>query len=593
MPTTRRTSLRVTSTGNTSLSAVSPVCSARSPAHPRARSSRTRGRSRSTSVGQLDDTEGESDNESRYDGESGTETENRSRSASQARAENEKKGRERGLTIGQGCSRYCEGCLRGKKLASPCLYLTDKRYVTFNPQIFNVVRINDTEESITLDMGITFEWHDPEVAKEARHQRKVRGGNGSLPRFSSHPYILRIQGNNEGMELWPETDGGAQIAPGDHFFDPAWKIQNSSETTIIKNITNVWDAEYGHVHQFIHLVATFPQPLNLSTFPFDIQTIAAQITTEHPSKYMELVRDEKRPPKIYITENSEWYVTRENIDPNSDSQDRICQLFFQNEDKWESRKNIQPGSSSGTAMASSGLSYAQAQLQFRVQRKHGWYIYQLFLVCFLVVLASFSGFALTSEESSNGGNTSNNNDIMICNSNHAATPLNDRLSIVFTTWLLLISLKFVVSDRLPKINYLTLLDYYINATYCLMIFMVVYFTAIHLYLIHHDCDSVITEGDSYLLLLRHLDPVLDIFGYILPEGVLYIFKTMGNGEGYWMFILLTFWMMLHAVMLICLFFVSWRQYTSDIFRWSKYITEKARELWTCIHNIYKEITSLD
>ena len=44
--------------------------------------------------------------------------------------------------------------------------------------------------------------------------------------------------------------------------------------------------------------------------------------------------------------------------------------------------------------------------------------------------------------------------------------------IVYRTWLLLISLKFVVGDRLPKIAYLTIMDMYMIFSYVMMMALI-------------------------------------------------------------------------------------------------------------------------
>ena len=45
-------------------------------------------------------------------------------------------------------------------------------------------------------------------------------------------------------------------------------------------------------------------------------------------------------------------------------------------------------------------------------------------------------------------------------------------SVLYSTWLLLISLKFIIADRIPKIAYLTALDWYLLYSYCVMMLLV-------------------------------------------------------------------------------------------------------------------------
>lgn len=46
--------------------------------------------------------------------------------------------------------------------------------------------------------------------------------------------------------------------------------------------------------------------------------------------------------------------------------------------------------------------------------------------------------------------------------------------LLYSTWLMLISLKFIISDRLPKISYFSTLDYYINFSYLIMVFLIIH-----------------------------------------------------------------------------------------------------------------------
>lgn len=65
---------------------------------------------------------------------------------------------------------------------------------------------------------------------------------------------------------------------------------------------------------------------------------------------------------------------------------------------------------------------------------------------------------------------------------------------------MLISLKFIISDRLPKISYFSKLDYYINCSYLIMVLLIIYVC------IHEDTGrvnyfeiSTIREADMFVL----------------------------------------------------------------------------------------------
>ncbi len=91
--------------------------------------------------------------------------------------------------------------------------------------------------------------------------------------------------------------------------------------------------------------------------------------------------------------------------------------------------------------------------------------------------------------------------------------------LLIRTWLLLISLKFVISDRLPKISYLTILDYYLFTTYLIMIVLIM-----------HVCSmSLVTTG-------------------LLKQGFFSTFFY--DNEAYFSVRLFTSWILLHIILSI-------------------------------------------
>ncbi|CAN0023877.1 unnamed protein product, partial [Ectocarpus fasciculatus] len=186
---------------------------------------------------------------------------------------------------------------------------------------------------------------------------------------------------------------------------------------IIKSICMVIDPAVGKVHNYIHLVATIHHELDMRRFPFDSQEFIISIRSEHSDKVMQFIRFlDKREPKIFHVKTTEWIVQQ----PLS--------LIFEDDNP----------------VAASGARYVCAQFTFRAVRKPEWYIYNVLLTSWLIVTASFSVFFIPEEN------------------------ISERLGMIFTTWLLLISLKFVVADRLPKIAYLTIMDMYMIFSYVMM-----------------------------------------------------------------------------------------------------------------------------
>lgn len=286
--------------------------------------------------------------------------------------------------------------------------------VETNIQIFRLHKIDNSSEELTVDFGITFMWKDPYLAE------KANGIN-----FTSHPSIFLYKNDPniiyKEFRLWP-----SDLELGVSVFDPAWKIQNASSFTIIKSISLLKDPSSGLVHNFIHLNAIIHHTLDMRSFPFDSQDFSIVLRSEHPKNVMKFCPfQDKRKTKVFDPVTSEWLITGE------------IELDFS-----ESKND------NNQARAASGTAYASMSFKFSAQRKPEWYIINIVLTSFLIVVSSFSVFFV---DPSN---------------------LAERLSIPCTAWLLLISLKFIISDHLPKISYLTTLDRYLLVSYGLMLALV-------------------------------------------------------------------------------------------------------------------------
>lgn len=185
-----------------------------------------------------------------------------------------------------------------KQIGSQDPTTTTKIYVQVNIQIFRILYIDDSTETVTLDMGISFMWEDPHVAW------RCNGVN-----FSSHPHISRHKKDIHTMinpQLWPND-----YQPGVGAFGPAWKIDNSSDTRIIKKVCMVLDPSIGCVHQYIHLVTNIHHPLDMKKFPIDVQNFCFHLRSEHTMRVMEFVPYQSRKPKIFNNDTSEWVIINE------------------------------------------------------------------------------------------------------------------------------------------------------------------------------------------------------------------------------------------------------------------------------------------
>jgi hypothetical protein len=167
--------------------------------------------------------------------------------------------------------------------------------VQINVQVFKVLSIDTSNETISLDLGLSFMWIDPYLREFYPTQY-----------FSTHPGLSRLKGFHSAQE-WPSG-----LLPGVGAFDPFWKIQNCVKMNVIKSITMVNDPSLGKVHNFTHVVTTVHHPLQMKNFPFDTQSFMIFIRTEHETKVMRFTEFGDREPKIFDCDTTEWRL-KDNI----------------------------------------------------------------------------------------------------------------------------------------------------------------------------------------------------------------------------------------------------------------------------------------
>jgi len=90
-------------------------------------------------------------------------------------------------------------------------------------------------------------------------------------------------------------------------------------------------------------------------------------------------------------------------------------------------------------------------IRLRVERQPGYYGSSIILPNFLIIAVAISGFTIPidSEEA-----------------------VADRLSVSVTLMLTAVAFKYVITEQLPKITYMTLMDYYLNLGFLMLTFLV-------------------------------------------------------------------------------------------------------------------------
>ena len=153
---------------------------------------------------------------------------------------------------------------------------------------------------------------------------------------------------------------------------------------------------------------TFSQPLDLRDFPFDRQDFAIQLfAAGYTEKDLELVID-PRSRQAERVSLPDWDIVASSVDATT----------------------IQPISSVGAVFPATIVS-------FQAERRHKYFIYQVIVPLVLIVAMSWIVFWIDPKESST------------------------QISVAITTMLTLIAYRFAVGSDLPKVDYMTRLDFFI------------------------------------------------------------------------------------------------------------------------------------
>eukprot|EP00732_Lithocolla_globosa_P004657 Lithocolla_globosa_v1_NODE_4403_length_1444_cov_7.344852.p1 type:complete len:418 gc:universal NODE_4403_length_1444_cov_7.344852:175-1428(+) len=164
---------------------------------------------------------------------------------------------------------------------------------------------------------------------------------------------------------------------------------------------------------------TFVEQLELHRFPFDQQFLRIRISVERPINEVLLIQQPLRNNVQIPTPLAEWIVH----DPD----------YLIDE----------------TAPSSSGQIYSEYQILGRLTRRHGYYMWNVVLIMFLIVNMCFISFFINHED------------------------LGSRMEIILTLFLTSVAFKYVIESNLPKIQYTTLLDKYIVAAFLIQFFIAI------------------------------------------------------------------------------------------------------------------------
>ncbi|XP_054751566.1 gamma-aminobutyric acid receptor subunit epsilon-like [Lytechinus pictus] len=163
----------------------------------------------------------------------------------------------------------------------------------------------------------------------------------------------------------------------------------------------------------IRMKGTFKCSMQLKDFPFDCQDLTIKLMSDWPVEDVEFVKDMNIKDSIRLdtfTAGQQWKLWKHVLAQPIE------------EDK---------------ALTGAHRSYPIYHITTHVQRKPGFYIWNIALIMLLIVILTFTSFVV-----------------------ERGAPA-DRLSVTVTLLLTAVAFKYVVSQSLPLISYLTMLDKYV------------------------------------------------------------------------------------------------------------------------------------
>lgn len=217
----------------------------------------------------------------------------------------------------------------------------------------------------------------------------------------------------------PKLDDRTDLKPEDIKWEDYWQpklsvlnaVGDPKETTWHTILFN--STKQAYICKRRRIKGTFLENLELNEFPFDTQDLTLTIMSERSEDEVELEEDGSEMSTI-------------NVESFVDEQEWILYKYVM------TTKNVFDGAYEGSLSKHPVLSST-----CRASRRIGFFIWNIFFVVFFICTMTFTTFAVT----------------------YTATP--NRLQLSFILLLTNITFKFTVCQSLPKISYLTYLDYYV------------------------------------------------------------------------------------------------------------------------------------
>lgn len=303
--------------------------------------------------------------------------------------------------------------------------------------IFGISDLDPVLGSFQASGAVHFRWYEPEFENK----------------------VVYKPGTSVSVELIPSAKGIA---------DTLWCPNASELEKTPSDVVYIQQFEYwpDSCAQFtVEFSGTFMENFELNQFPFDVQDLSLYFKVDMvpgnfrygticipDSQYNE--KDDSRSIQVWKYGISdivlaEWYIHEP-------------QIVFGNGEFAKTRDD---------PMA------AVYSIKIKLRRKSEGWLKNVILLLWLICSCAFAAFSLAPED------------------------LGDRFGIVLTLLLTATAFKFVVSDSLPKVTYMTVLDKYVSVCNLMLILFVLYFSTVpHLDVLHDAFDNDVHRAELTIFL---------------------------------------------------------------------------------------------
>ena len=312
----------------------------------------------------------------------------------------------------------------------------DDKEVRIRASIFKVVDLDLQQQTWTAIMQVEASWIDRDLVEVGVELEKMNVDFAKLDEWVQTSHRQHTQINSYRLEPPAGTkelpESLERLIDGKKFFAPRIYMQNM----IRSERDDEWFAFYKAAKDKAVLssstipeppivclrwkvFATFQQQMDLKRFPFDEQDLTIDLRTGYETTH-------KRYAVLLVKNLNKEYHSFVNV------------RSFVQSSEYELLDRIQfVQSETEKDESSSQLSYSRLKITIRVRRRIGYWMTNVVIPMGVVSTSLFATFVLPPNET------------------------NDRLAASLTILLAMVTFKYVISDKLPKISYVTLIDSYV------------------------------------------------------------------------------------------------------------------------------------